>query len=448
VLPGRSFKVNLTVNPIRRWWRRPLIGEGIKLNFMVELQDKQKLPLPENLPKATLLWKARPWWQFLLLALAVIGLLVGLAFVVWALFLKPSAPPEVVGFSRDNYNDYIEGNEVRLNWKIDNFDQLSKLELKTEEPGAGEPEDFDFNNGIPGRLKDCCQKQEQTLICNNFPTGDKKAGVYSFTLGAFPRGRDTVSYKQIKEVKIDEKPAPKVVSFGLDKAQYTKGNFMLLSWQIQNPDQLEHLKIIGKTENGTEPGIASYTPNNLSKAWCKEANQLLTCTNVPMPTPLPGKYTFELQAFSKSHKPPSSQPSESKIEILPKPFKIIYFTINGSQDLNLVFKEGQPLLLSWKVEGEDIHFGIPPYGNDLGPTNSLKLTANKSLHEIQLIVTDDFGSKPKRKGFSIEVETPPPSPSPSPSPSLSPLRPNNPINKLQQLIKPRGRFEPFPANGN
>jgi len=114
----------------------------------------------------------------------------------------------------------------------------------------------------------------------------------------------------------------------------------------------------------------------------------------------------------------------------------------------LVFKEGQPLLLSWKVEGEDIHFGIPPYGNDLGPTNSLKLTANKSLHEIQLIVTDDFGSKPKRKGFSIEVETPPPSPSPSPSPSLSPLRPNNPINKLQQLIKPRGRFEPFPANGN
>lgn len=422
VLPNRSFKVNLTVNPIRRWWRRPLIGKGINVNFIVELQDKQELPIPENLPKGSLLWKARPWWQFLLLALAALGLLGALAFVVWVRFLKPPAPPALVNFTTDS-DSYTEGDEVRLNWQIRNFNQLSKLELKIEGPVASKPQDFDFN-----RLKTLCQEQEQMLSCNNYRTGVKAAGDYNFTLGVFPRGGDTTpSVSSPLKVKINEKPAPKVVSFQLDKNQYNKGDLMLSSWKIQNSDELEQLQIVGKTEDETEAKLASYIPSKLSKTLCKEANRVLTCKNVPVATPQPGKYTFELRAFSKSGKPPNSQPVESKIAILPKPFKIIFFKLNDSQVPNQVFKEGKPLNLSWKVEGEDINVELSPYGN-VATTGSQKLIANQALpSEIKLIVTDKFGKK-ETKGFSVKVETPPPPPSPfllpfpSPSPSPSPFR--------------------------
>lgn len=411
VLPSKSSKVNLTVNPIRHWWRRPLFGKGIEVNFVVELQDKQELPIPENLPKGTLLWKARPWWQFLLLALATLGLLGGLAFAVWVFFLEPPAPPELVNFTSDS-DSYTEGDEVRLDWQIHNFDQLSKLELKIEGPVASRPRDFDFKNGIDEKLKTLCQEQERILTCNNFNTGVKAAGDYTFTLGVFPRGRDTASLTSPPlKVKINEKPAPKVVSFRLDKDQYTKGDLMHSSWKIQNPNELSQLQIVGKTEDETEARLASYIPNKLSKTLCKEANQNLTCTNVPVETPQPGKYTLELRAFSKSGKPPNSQPAESKIEILPKPFKIIYFTLNDSQVPNQVFKEGKPLTLSWKVEGEDIDVELSPYGN-VATTGSQKLITNQALPpEIQLIVTDKFGKK-ETKGFSVKVVTPPPPPSP------------------------------------
>jgi len=431
VLPNKSFKVNLTVKPIRRWWRRPLIGAGIDLNFIVDLQDRQELPIPENLPKGTLVWKARPWWQFLLLVLAALGLLGGLAFVVWLIFFKPPAPPELVNFNSDSVS-YIEGDEVHLDWQIRNFDQLSKLELKSEGPVANAPLDFDFNNGIPDHLKNLCQEQEQMLTCSNFNTGAKEAGDYTFTLGAFPRGRDTTPpILRTLKVKIDEKPAPKVVSFRLDKNQYTKGEPMRLGWEIQNPDQLSQLQIIGKTEDGTETVLANYIPAQLSKGLCREANQVLTCKNVTMVTPQPGKYTFELRAFSKPGKPPNSQQIESKIEILPKPFKIIYFTLNGSQGPNLVFKDGESLILSWKVEGEDLNVELSPYGN-VATTGSQKLIANQAFPpEIELKVTDKFGNK-ETKGFSVKVETPPPPP--SLSPFLSPI-PNEPTLRLPATQK-------------
>lgn len=95
------------------------------------------------------------------------------------------------------------------------------------------------------------------------------------------------------------------------------------------------------------------------------------------------------------------------------------------------------------LQGEVINVELSPYGN-VATTGSQKLIANQALPPaIELIVTDKFGNKQTKK-FSVKVEIPPP----SPSPSLSPLSPKNPIHKLQQLVKPRGRSEPFPVDGN
>ena len=434
VLPSRSVAVNLTVKPIR-WWRRPLIGAGLDVNFVVELQDKLDLPLPEKLPQGTLIWKPRPWWQFLLLVLVALGLLGGVAFIVWLLFFKPPAPLELVSFKPDS-STYTEGDRVRLSWEIRNSNQLSKLSLLTKGPVPSAPTTYDFSRGIPDELgkgiaagqQPLCQKQEEMLTCTNVTTDARKPGKYTFELLALPRKGSTVP-SQTLEVEIAEKPAPEVVSFRLDKNQYTKGDLMRLSWEIQNRDQLSRLKIIGKAEDGSGTELTSYNPDELTQVnkntpqpLCNKVAQGLTCTNVPVRAPEPGKYTFELQAFSKPGKQPKSKPTESKIEILPKPFKIVFFTLNGSEQPNIVLQEGQPVTLSWKVEGEDINVELSTSGN-VNPSGSQKLIANLALpSRIEIIVTDKFGNK-ATKAFSTKVEIPP-SPSPqfpqSPPPPVAP----------------------------
>ncbi|MBE9183116.1 hypothetical protein IQ268_31785, partial [Oculatella sp. LEGE 06141] len=74
--PSREAEILLLVQPVHKR-RRPFVGTGQVINFQVELEDTQGYKLPEKLPQAMLIWKARPWWQLLLLVLLVLGLLGG-----------------------------------------------------------------------------------------------------------------------------------------------------------------------------------------------------------------------------------------------------------------------------------------------------------------------------------------------------------------------------------
>jgi hypothetical protein len=40
----------LEVKP-NKWWRRPFYGGGLLINFGVELEDVQQLPLPQDMPR-------------------------------------------------------------------------------------------------------------------------------------------------------------------------------------------------------------------------------------------------------------------------------------------------------------------------------------------------------------------------------------------------------------
>lgn len=432
VLPHKSFAVNLTVKPLN-WWRRPLIGAGLVLNFTVDLEDKQELPLTEKFPQGTLVWKPRPWWQFLLLVLIALGLLGGLVFIVWLFFFKPPPPLELVSFQPDS-STYTEGDRVRLNWAIRNPNQLSQLELSTKGPVPGTPLKYDFSRGIPDQLSKGiselpppCQQQKDILTCTNINTDAKQPGQYTFELKAFSRQQSIAPAKTLS-VEIKAKPAPEVMSFQVDKNQYTKGETMSLSWQVNYLDDLSRLKIIGKPDTGTGAEFANYEfsqnqiPAQLSEVDaetsqppCKEVKQSLTCANVPVLAFQPGIYTFELQAFSKRGKPLNFKQTETKVEIQPKPFKIVSFTLNGSEAPNVVLQDGEPLTLNWKIEGEDLSVELSPYGNvDL--SGSKQLTVNQALPpQIQLLVTDKFGNK-VTKGFSVKVEAPAPSPNSSSQP--------------------------------
>jgi hypothetical protein len=426
ILPNKSTKANLTVKP-GPWWRRPLFGSGLSLNFEVALQDKYEYPLPEKLPEGTLLWKSRPWWQFVPFILTLLGCVAGIAFLIWFLFLKPPAPPQLVAFSPDSIN-YIEGDEIRLDWQIRNFQQISKLEIENQGETnnqskiSSEPQIFDFSKGIPDKLNKVCQAQVKFLTCSNYNTGVTQPGNYTFTLKLYTKQQNKASYTQSITVKINEKPAAQVASFQLNQNQYTSGDTMLLSWTVQNPAQLTQLKVTGKTDSGTENVLATYTPAQLKKS-CQLTTQLLTCNNISLSTPDPGKYTFALKAFSQSGKPPNSFPIESTINIVAKPLEIISFTLNGSQEPNIVLQPNEPVVLQWKVQGEDISVQLTPFGT-VDPSGSLKLVANEALPTtIQLTATDKFGHSDS-KGFSVKVSTPtPPVPNSLSSPNFVPSVP-------------------------
>ncbi len=171
----------------------------------------------------------------------------------------------------------------------------------------------------------------------------------------------------------------------------------------------------------------------------------LICTNVPLVAPKAGKYTFELQAFSQSDEAVSSSKlTDTKIQILPKPFKIVYFKLNNQEEpLARTFKEGESITLSWKVEGEDISVQVSPLGNvDL--SGSQEIVAATTLPLIEITVTDQFEHTVK-KGFPITIvrpQSPSPSPSPSPSTSLSPSPSPSPSSKAT----PKPPASPTPSN--
>ncbi|WZF19055.1 hypothetical protein WKK05_06835 [Nostoc sp. UHCC 0302] len=453
LLPSKSNVANLTLKP-KPWWRRPWFGAGLEINFQVGIKDKQDLPLPNTLPQGTLVWKSRPWWQFVLLILLILGILGVLGFLIWRI-LNPD-PLRLENF-RANNSRITEGeDEVALNWDIHNYKQLQKLVLTTKGSQPIQPKTYDFSNGIPDELgkgnteiPPCQVKEKQELICKNVKPGFSQKGNYTFELQAFYRkglqlfSRNTQTTTQTTQVEIAEKEIAEVLNFKTDKPQYRKGENILLSWAIARPVLLGQIQISGNADNGTsysEPVTYKFNQGNIDpklQKLCTETNQL-QCTNVPLLASKAGTFTFEMKAFSNNGSARiSSKKTDSKIEILPKPFKIVSFTINGSEQPNVVLNEGATVTLGWRVEGENIQVKLLPYGNDVSPVGSLRLPVNQAFPEqIALQVNDNSGKQqPQQRGFAITVIK---KVVPTPTPSINPVPPvflpnNNQPPKNNQL---------------
>ncbi|MBE9103603.1 hypothetical protein IQ229_01170 [Nostoc cf. edaphicum LEGE 07299] len=440
LLPNRSAVANLTVKP-KPWWRRPWFGAGLAINFQLDIKDQQNLPLPNTLPQGTLVWKPRPWWQFLLLILAILGLLGGIGFMIWRI-LNPD-PLRLENFSA-NDSQITEGDEVALNWEIHQYKQLKKLVLTAKGSQPIQPITYDFSNGIPetlgkgsaNEIPPCQVQDKQELICSNVKTGVKTKGNYTFELQAFYRNgiqifsRTNQVAAQTTQVEIAEKPIASVVNFQLDKPQYTKGENILFSWTIARPLLLSQLQVVGNADDGTsygEPVTYKFNQGNITdpklKKLCIQQNQQLQCKNIPLLANKVGSFAFEIKAASNNGSDKtSSKKAESKIPILPKPFKIVYFKINGSEQPNLVLNEGTSAILSWRVEGENIQVKLLPYGNDVPAVGSTKFPVNQAFPpQIGLLVNDIFGKQqPQQRGFAITVLK---KVEPTPIPGINPIPP-------------------------
>ncbi|MEH2023947.1 COG1470 family protein [Nostoc sp.] len=445
LLPNRSALANLTVKP-RPWWRRPWFGTGLVVNFQLDIKDQQNLPLPNTLPQGTLVWKSRPWWQFILLILAVLGLLGGIGFIIWRI-LNPD-PLRLENFSA-NDSQITEDDEVALKWDIHNYQQLQKLVLTAKGSQPIQPITYNFSNGIPetlgkgspNEIPPCQVQDKQELICSNVKTGVKTKGNYTFELQAFYRNGiklfspNNKVASQTTQVEIAEKQIAEVLSFQADKPLYTKGQNILLTWTIARPLLLAQIQLAGSADDGTlysKPVTYKFNQGNITdpklQKLCTQQNQQLRCTNIPLSAYKAGKYAFEVKAFPNNGSQKTSfKKTESKIEILPKPFKIVSFRINGSEQPNLVLNEGESATLSWRVEGENIQVKLLPYGNDVPPVGSMKLPVNQAFPpQIGLLVNDISGKQQsQQRGFAItvlkKVE-----PTPTPIPGINPIPPTLP----------------------
>lgn len=449
LLPLGETEVNLKVKP-RGWWRRPWLGGGRTINFQVDLEDKQNYPLADRQNQATLIWKSRPIWQFLLLLLLALGFFGVIAFVIWRL-LNPE-PLKIQRFTANNL-EIIEGGEIRLNWEISNYKQLQKLDLNVKEP------DIEKYNYLKDKgLESICNTNQNTLKCTNINMGKKGIiGKYTFDLqaqyskGVLPFSRKyTQQEKESIEVIVKEKPIAEVLNFGAINKKYTKGENILFNWKIQNPTLLKTLEISGKTGDGKVLKPIQFSLKDI-EGNCEQVKneQALECKSIPVTASEVGTFTYTLTAFSNGIQRNSSKEAGNAVEVSPQQFSIKTFTINGSRGPNIEVEEGETINLVWDVRGDSKEIKV----NIIGLQSNLQKSGKGSFPiykdtQYKLEVIDTNGKlEPEFKEINVRVK-PKPKPTPTifiPAPGSTP---NNSINNnsTPATTSRRGRNTaiPFP----
>lgn len=437
LLPSKSTVVNLTVQP-RSWWKQPLSGTGLYLNFQVDLADTDSLPLNDSLPAQTLVWLPRPWWQFLLLILFVLGIIGSLGLIAWLLFYPH--PLSIENFGTES-RKIDEGDRVTLNWDIHNSAKIGSLKLVTKGPVPNERElkITDLVGENDGTETPCTQP-DRVLTCRNFKTEVKEPGKYTFELKAFDRDNKVIATKTTEEVEITAKPEPEIKEIKANKSTYTSGEKILLDWLVQSPDKLVSIRLAAKAEDGKIIGEQTIDRDKAIKDnSCKmESKKMqLICRGIPMNITQAGKYQLEITPISKSKKASATPPQPIKIEVLPKTLRIASFKLNGNETESIVVREGETLNISWQVDGEEnIQIELTPFGT-VARSGTKQIPVTPALpQQISLTVTDKYGQKVS-KGFSIKVEANNGTPSTTPTdPNLNPNSPINPTLPVPDRSKP------------
>ncbi|HBB33378.1 MAG TPA: hypothetical protein DDZ80_17925 [Cyanobacteria bacterium UBA8803] len=301
LLPKSYGSVSLEVEPTQTWWKRPFYGRV--LSFFVELEDTQQYPLPSPRYQGTLVWEGRPWWQFLLLILGIVGLIGALALLIWWLLFSPKPRPQIVDFSpASSAYSAADGEVVRLNWQISNPKKLQALKiegLSADGVVISGPIAYDFSRGIPNELKSFCT-QKIVLICQNVPTDARQVGDYVFQLTLIPKGRKPATLQAVKTstVRITPFPIPKIMEFASTLPVYeeasneavtaTKTEAANSTNAVTRTNTLNQTNPATKTDDLNQTNPATKT-DNLNQTNPATKNNNLTQTNpltrIDIPTP-------------------------------------------------------------------------------------------------------------------------------------------------------------------
>lgn len=393
VQPQETVGINLQVKP-SKWWRRPLIGGGRIINFCVDLEDPQQLPIPSDRLPSVLVWSARPVWQ--LIPLLLLGLLAvgATAYLIWwVLFRIPPSPKIVEFYPEDSSYSALNGDVVHLGWQINDVNRLQTLKivgLSTDGTPLTRPEVYDFNQGVPTVLQPFCTKKQSSLTCRQVRTSARKSATYVFEMTALPKpGRGAVTDTgKTTPVAIVPIPQPQILAFGstqpiyqevggqkaegrgqkaegkIEEFKKPQDDEIHLNWSVSEPEQLQALQLVGRTpENLVVSPVKTYDfsegiPNQLQRL-CKVGKQLV-CQKVKTGIKKPGDYIFALKPIPKSGENDNKEAKLTEpIKILPRPPRILKFTING-KPANAKYlipiskdKKVPPLVFSWEVDASD-----------------------------------------------------------------------------------------------
>ncbi|MCJ8280316.1 MAG: hypothetical protein MJK14_10505 [Rivularia sp. ALOHA_DT_140] len=275
--PEQTVAVDLQVKP-EKCWKRPFFAGAKVINFTVDLEDSQKLPLLNDSFPGILVWEARPWWQLLpFLLLALLGLGLSAYLIWWLLFRIPPSPKVFDFYPEDSNYSAVSDDVVYLGFSINHPSRLSTIKivgLSADGKPLTRPETYDFSKGIPDVFKSYCKQQKQLLTCKNIRSNARKPGTYIFEMTTQPKpGRGAVSSTiKTNPVTIDPIPSPEVISFGSTKPIYQDGTTnknstiknteqntskkqhsspeIQLNWTAVNYQQLKELQLKSHTAEG------------------------------------------------------------------------------------------------------------------------------------------------------------------------------------------------------
>lgn len=170
--------------------------------------------------------------------------------------IQPKPLPQLVSFVT-RQSQLEKGKPVTLGWKIENFSQLSQLQVigQLEEGKRELLKTYDFQKQIPPELTKQCQPPvNETLSCSNVDIGlPAKPGKYIISLKPVSSGTQKQSPVS-KAIRVEIKATPlQIINFTVNGQSsevnpsmfFKVGQVVTLNWQVQGDDVKVKLDPLG-----------------------------------------------------------------------------------------------------------------------------------------------------------------------------------------------------------
>ena len=230
IAPYGTARTNIEVQTTKKC--KPRFLSDRYLNFIVEVEDKQGIVIPNDRYIGNLLMPARPWWQFVLVLIGILGLIGLIIFLIWWFFFRPPDVPQVVEFTSESSTYKEVSNEaIRLRWRISNPELVREIRvegLSDDDKVLSQPVVYNFSKGIPSELKEYCVIDRE-LLCQNVPTDARKPSQYTFQMNLASNNPKTGKIPPLKTTKILVEPVPQaqILELASTKPLYTESKPVL-----------------------------------------------------------------------------------------------------------------------------------------------------------------------------------------------------------------------------
>ena len=288
--------------------------------------------------------------------------------------IEPIDTPKIIQFSSTK-PVYLEtlGDQVLLNWRISNPQQIQNLIISQEINNSlpvkktflyCNPQNSNYQEmqAKPNKIEKI--KGREFLVCQGVATNLTQPGNYTFKLEVFSKQNLTQpsDTKQTDTVTIQSSPIPKFIDKVLpNQLNYEYKEPVFLNWRLSYPSQIKELRII---QQGSD-GLAIQNTLPLNQCRIQSSGPLITQPNSPVQTGLAsnldivicenirvipttaGNYTYKLEVFSMQNpNQPSDTQETDSITVNPLPVPNIteilstkpFYEVSKNEEILLNFK--------------------------------------------------------------------------------------------------------------